>query len=501
MMANAARPKETESTNDREYLSEWPPTNDSCELERCVEKKRPRFDRDEPAGLKEGRESSREDDPDELVLWARPALARWWRRRQKERNISEFTRLPKSNNPNTLLKFVACLPEGRAFLKRRIEALKTQIALKPGSAAQHSSLASYYDLLQDTSSALDSLNIATALNPQDKNIAWLHLKVNRRHYSTLSCKEFLFEYCVPGIPVIITGVVEKLTSVSWTFQHIKKIAGEKTAPLKRVVKESTEWAKLESACSMKISDFIDSLGTLQEPLYLFDWSIPTHAPELARELVIPKYFAGDFLQRTASGSLYKDSWPSLFIAPQGVHSDLHVDAFGSNFWMALFQGTKRWTFFSREDTPLLYPHYENSMDLVFDVDLSDPDFDKHPLLCTATAKQCTLQPGELLFVPCGCPHRVENLEDSLAISANFVDLSNYKVVIEELTANALVDPCAEELLTQLTNQDFPTRMCSRQRDLPWHKFKIWSRDNYEECDIDIADVNLKKTTPTQTTCC
>ena len=106
-MANAARPKETESTNDREYLSEWPPTNDSCELERCVEKKRPRFDRDEPAGLKEGRESSREDDPDKLVLWARPALARWWRRRQKERNISDFTRLPKSNNPNTLLKFVA----------------------------------------------------------------------------------------------------------------------------------------------------------------------------------------------------------------------------------------------------------------------------------------------------------------------------------------------------------------------------------------------------------
>ena len=64
-------------------------------------------------------------------------------------------------------------------MKRRIEALKTQIALEPGSAAQHSSLASYYDLLQDTSSALDSLNIATALNPRDKNIAWLHLKVKQ----------------------------------------------------------------------------------------------------------------------------------------------------------------------------------------------------------------------------------------------------------------------------------------------------------------------------------
>lgn len=53
-------------------------------------------------------------------------------------------------------------------------------------------------------------------------------------------------------------------------------------------------------------------------------------------------FLGDFLLRTEEGSLYKDSWPSLFVAPGGITSELHVDAFGSNFWMALFQGKKRY---------------------------------------------------------------------------------------------------------------------------------------------------------------
>lgn len=48
-----------------------------------------------------------------------------------------------------------------------------------GNAVLHAALASYQDLLQDTSSALNSLNIATKLDPQDKNIAWLHLKVKR----------------------------------------------------------------------------------------------------------------------------------------------------------------------------------------------------------------------------------------------------------------------------------------------------------------------------------
>ena len=50
---------------------------------------------------------------------------------------------------------------------------------------------------------------------------------------------------------------------------------------------------------------------------------------------------GDFLQRTSPGTQYQDSWPSLFVAPAGLRSETHVDAFGSNFWMALFQGSKR----------------------------------------------------------------------------------------------------------------------------------------------------------------
>lgn len=59
------------------------------------------------------------------------------------------------------------------------------------------------------------------------------------------------------------------------------------------------------------------------------------------ELTIPDYFADNYLLKTPKGSLYHDSWPSLFIAPAGITSELHVDAFSSNFWMALFEGKKR----------------------------------------------------------------------------------------------------------------------------------------------------------------
>lgn len=117
--------------------------------------------------------------------------------------------------------------------------------------------------------------------------------------------------------------------------------GSRNAPLKKHMGDSAEWAKLEPAGSCTVAEFVSSLSDREESRYLFDWSLPLYAPELVTELTIPKYFANDFLQRAGPDNLYHNSWPSLFIAPKGVFSDMHIDSFGSNFWMALFQGKKR----------------------------------------------------------------------------------------------------------------------------------------------------------------
>ncbi len=36
-----------------------------------------------------------------------------------------------------------------------------------------------------------------------------------------------------------------------------------------------------------------------------------------------------------------------------------------------------------------------------------------------------LEPGDLLFVPSGTPHRVRNLDDTVAVSGNYIDSSNW----------------------------------------------------------------------------
>ncbi len=130
--------------------------------------------------------------------------------------------------------------------------------------------------------------------------------------------------------------------------------------MKKVVSGSVEWAQLERAGDCSVAEFINTLECQSngkdeffsmlhltmhyytlDLTYLFDWSLPLHCPELMAELSIPDYFENNLLQQTPDGSLYRKSWPSLFIAPAGITSGLHVDAFSSNFWMALFQGKKR----------------------------------------------------------------------------------------------------------------------------------------------------------------
>ena len=74
-------------------------------------------------------------------------------------------------------------------------------------------------------------------------------------------------------------------------------------------------------------------------------------------------------------------------------------------------------------------------------------------------------------MPSGCPHRVENLTSSVAISANYVDLSNISVVRRELSIQALVDCRAEDLLRQLNAPDFGAKTKLSSAHLPWTQFK------------------------------
>ena len=290
----------------------------------------------------------------------------------------------------------------------------------------------------------------------------------------------------------------------WTPPWLLERIGHQTVAPKIFTPHSVLWAKHEDAPSVPLADiltacFPETLGGTpsRSPVgeegnpYLVDWSLPLHcehllqsspctnkspppspppcdtessssgstcerkSPDGGGDLALPTpgtvdsfrmpvYFAHDLLQLCPEGSLYRNTWPSLFVGGAGTRSGLHVDSFGSHFWMLLLEGRKQWVFFDRQDMCLLHPSYPFSFDPVF-----PEEAEKLAAAAGALSWEVVLQPGELLFVPAGAPHSVRNLDATVAISGNYVDMSNFDLCEHALRQNSLTCSRSRELLTSL----------------------------------------------------
>ncbi len=105
----------------------------------------------------------------------------------------------------------------------------------------------------------------------------------------------------------------------------------------------------------------------------------------------------------------------LFLGAVGRMTPLHRDmGHGLNVHII---GRKQWTFYSADQAEKLYPKpvkgagYELS-----DVNLSDPDYKRHPLFHDAQPLTVTVECGEAVLVPSGWFHEVLLLEASLSVA-------------------------------------------------------------------------------------
>ncbi|ETW08393.1 hypothetical protein H310_00983 [Aphanomyces invadans] len=289
-----------------------------------------------------------------------------------------------------------------------------------------------------------------------------HLPVPVEHPSSLSVDAFMTKYAQKGLPVVLKGGASLVTDRPWTLDALvaNPTVAHTTVETKRKVLDSVLWARLEQGPRVSVSDFVVALRDGKgspgaDSLYVHDVSIPLHLPGkllvLTRHLRIPAYFAGDWLQHTPEGTMYRETWPSLFLGPEGTESQTHVDSFGSNFWMALLEGRKRWCLVHPDDMHLLYPEWHaGSPDVVFGVDLARPEGSpEHALFRHARVWDCVLEEGDVLFVPAGTPHFVQNLTQTVAVSCNYIDATNWVRASTALAHQAYTDVRAADLLTHL----------------------------------------------------
>lgn len=137
--------------------------------------------------------------------------------------------------------------------------------------------------------------------------------------------------------------------------------------------------------------------------YMLQQPIPQLYPELMNHLEVPTWIRNNAPQI------------QMWFGNDSI-TPLHFDA--SNNLFAQVYGKKNFVLFSPFDSDFLYPFPTSAaMAHVSGVDLLNPDMEQHPMFARATAISCSLEPGDLLFLPAFWWHHVQS--SGVAISVNF----------------------------------------------------------------------------------
>jgi hypothetical protein len=246
-----------------------------------------------------------------------------------------------------------------------------------------------------------------------------------------------------GKPIIVTDAITSWPALSrWGFEFFKTHYGSDSVIVKTWLgSKGMKFVKL-----MSLGDYIDyverpdgpSRGlwidsttrhpctgpakSLEIPLYLA-WSIFASHAELLDDVKLSPTFVEDFLpllpkpfQKIMDGATKYFS-TGILMGPKDSQMGLHYDFLDSHAYLAQIVGKKRCVLFSPEDSDALYGGKAN---------VDAPDFEQFPLLRDATAYECTLEPGELLFIPYRWWHHVVSLEASITVNYNFFNRVNFE---------------------------------------------------------------------------
>eukprot|EP01132_Coremiostelium_polycephalum_P004096 gene4096-5124_t len=284
--------------------------------------------------------------------------------------------------------------------------------------------------------------------------------IDRR--SNLTIEEFTKEYLIPNRPVIITDATKDWNAKDWTRESLM----EKCGDVKLYV---------NSGVFMTMKNFLSYVSECKEemPMYLFDHYYGEKIPDILKDYSTDYYFKEDFF------SVLGDKRPSyrwLLFGPARSGATFHKDPNHTSAWNAVITGRKKWVMYPPHVVPPgVYPsddglevtapssimewfvnYYEKNEDTNNSgkkkkknnngnaVDSKKQQFklknkkgqqsqqqpEEEETYETVKPLEGILGPGEMIFVPCGWWHTVLNLEESIAITHNFINSYNITKVID-----------------------------------------------------------------------
>ncbi|WP_415920030.1 cupin-like domain-containing protein [Tateyamaria sp. SN6-1] len=235
-----------------------------------------------------------------------------------------------------------------------------------------------------------------------------------------------------GSPVIIRGWMHGWAAMDkWDFDFFRDVYGDD--PVKLAADSMSDEAAFVTTMAEYI-EYIQAAGVqcalaekhaqigAQRPFYCTSFKPFALHPELLADFALPPFVIDwwPWIGQSFQDAHFPNDQGWLLISPAGAASRMHIDSHHTITWLAQVRGRKTAYLFAPEDADAVYHGA---------VDPAAPDFAQYPLLREATCWQCTLEPGDMLFLPPDWWHHVVTEENSVTVSQNLVNHVNFGLYV------------------------------------------------------------------------
>ncbi|DBA74433.1 hypothetical protein WJX77_011321 [Trebouxia sp. C0004] len=251
----------------------------------------------------------------------------------------------------------------------------------------------------------------------------------------LSVEDFKQQYELPNKPVILQNTIDDWPALlNWNSKYLKKVFKGNTI--------------LAGDYPMGFDNFLaySQRSRDEMPLYLFDKHFASKAPQLAADYKVPKYFDEDLF--SVLGEAGRPDFRWLIMGPPRSGSTFHKDPNATSAWNAVVTGSKKWIMYPPSALPPGVHASDDGADVACPVSLIEwfLNFYKESQKGPVQPLEGICRAGEVLFVPRGWWHMALNLEESIAVTQNYVSSANLQHVVDFLKGGRaeLVSGCPFE---------------------------------------------------------
>jgi hypothetical protein len=234
----------------------------------------------------------------------------------------------------------------------------------------------------------------------------------------LSRDEFFEQYYFQNRPVIITGAFDFWPARElWNFDYLRERCGECEVEVQfgRESDADYEVNQPRHKRMMRFADYVDlvaSSGPTND--FYMTANNTSHNRAALAALWVDVPVIAEYLDGESPDTGF------FWMGPPGTRTPFHHDL--TNNFMAQVIGRKRIKLVPLSDTA----HLANHLHCYSQVDGAAIDYERFPSMRNAQLIECTLSPGELLFLPIGWWHYVEGLDASVTMTyTNFLRSNDF----------------------------------------------------------------------------